>query len=185
MRVEFKRSCLKQEKISFDHGKVVNIYIVHKINRNFEIDSYPTVENSLSGAVKITKHPDIDKYKYYGYLIGFYRKWFFLLGNEIGRNIIIFVVDMSSSPHIDDKKKDILILDKDPTQGLEHTLTAEKLDSIKFTKDNTKFCLSLHFNGASSYLFVNGTEIIIFKARDSEIVGSQLCLENFKKLFCR
>ena len=92
---------------------------------------------------------------------------------------------MSSSPHIDDKKKDILILDKDPTQGLEHTLTAEKLDSIKFTKDNTKFCLSLHFNGASSYLFVNGTEIIKFKARNSEIVGSQLCLENFKKLFCR
>ena len=51
---------------------------------------------------------------------------------------------MSSSPHIDSKKKDILILGKGPTQGLEHTLTAEKLYSINFTKENTKFCLSLY-----------------------------------------
>ena len=51
---------------------------------------------------------------------------------------------MSSSPHIDSKKKDISILGKVPTQGLKHTLTAEKLYSIKFTKENKKFCLSLH-----------------------------------------
>ena len=51
---------------------------------------------------------------------------------------------MSLSPHIDNKKKDILILGKGPTQGLEHTLAAEKLYSINFTKENTKFCLSLH-----------------------------------------
>ena len=76
---------------------------------------------------------------------------------------------MSSSSHIDNKKKEILILGKDPAQGLEHTLTAEKLYSINFTKENTKFCLSLHYNGANSYLFVNGTEIIKFKAKDSEI----------------
>ena len=71
---------------------------------------------------------------------------------------------MSLSSHIDNKKKDILILGKGPTQGLEHTLTAEKLYSINFTKENTKFCLSLHYNGANSYLFVNGKEIIKFKA---------------------
>ena len=51
---------------------------------------------------------------------------------------------MSSSPHIDNKKKDTLILSKGPTQGLEHTLTTEKLYSINFTKENTKFCLTLH-----------------------------------------
>ena len=62
---------------------------------------------------------------------------------------------MSSFPHIDNKKKDILIPGKGPTQELEHTLTAEKLYSIRFTKENTKFCLSLHYNGANSYLFVN------------------------------
>ena len=97
------------------------------------------------------------------------------------RNVIISGVDMSSSPHIDSKKKDILILGEGPTQGLEHTLTAEKLYSINFTKENTKFCLSLHYNGANSYLFVNGTKIIKFKAKDSEIKAYPLCLGNISK----
>ena len=73
--------------------------------------------------------------------------------------ILIFGADTSSSAHIDNKKKDILVLGKGPTQGLEHTLTAEKMYSINFTEKNKKFCLSLHYNGANSYLFVNGTEI--------------------------
>ena len=67
---------------------------------------------------------------------------------------------------IDSRKKDISILGKGPTQGLEHTLSAEKLYSIIFTKKNTKFCLSLDYNGANSYLFTNGTEIIKFKGKD-------------------
>ena len=83
---------------------------------------------------------------------------------------------MSSSPNIDNKKNDILILGKGPTQGLEHKLTAEKLYSINFTEHNKMFCLSLHYNGANSYLFVNGAEIIKFKAKDSEIVVTPLCL---------
>ena len=53
--------------------------------------------------------------------------------------------------------------------------------SISFTKENTKFCLSLHYNGANSYLFVNGTEIIKFKAKDSEIAAYPLCLGNISK----
>ena len=53
--------------------------------------------------------------------------------------------------------------------------------SINFTEQNKKFCLSLHYNGASSYLFVNGTEIHKFKAKDSEIVATALCLENISK----
>ena len=52
---------------------------------------------------------------------------------------------MSSLFHVDSKKEDILILGKVPTQ-LEHTLTAEKMHSINFTKFNTKFCLSFHYN---------------------------------------
>ena len=74
------------------------------------------------------------------------------------------------------QKKDILILGKGPTQGLEHTISAEKMYSINFTKKSTKFCLSLHYNGANSYLFVNGTEIIKIKAKDSEIRAYSLCL---------
>ena len=86
---------------------------------------------------------------------------------------------MSSSVHVDNKKKDILILGNESTQGLHGTtLTPEKLYSIKFTENNKKICLNLHYNGANSYLFVNGTEIHKFKAKDSEIVATPLCLGN-------
>ena len=53
--------------------------------------------------------------------------------------------------------------------------------SINFTVTKEKFCLRLHYNGANSYLFVSGTEIIKFKAKDSEIVASPLCLGNISK----
>ena len=112
--------------------------------------------------------------------IAFDRKGSFSIGDEVGRNVIIFGVDMSSSSHID-KLKDILILGKGPTQGLERTLTAEKLYPINFTKENTKCCLSLHYNGANSYLFINGTEIIKFKAKDFEISAYLLCLGTFQR----
>ena len=88
---------------------------------------------------------------------------------------------MVSSAHIDNKKKDVLVLGKGPKQGFEHTLTTEKMYSIDFTVTKNKFCLSLHDNGANSYLFVNGTEIYKFKTKDSEIVASPLCLGNISK----
>ena len=88
---------------------------------------------------------------------------------------------MSSSAHIDNKKKDIFVLGKGPIQGLEDTLTAEKLYSINFTVTKKKFCLSLHCNRANSYLFVNGTEIYKFKAKDYQIVAAPLCLRNISK----
>ena len=78
---------------------------------------------------------------------------------------------MSFSEHIDNKKKDILVifLQKKCTQSI---LLLQK----------KKFCLSLHCNnGPNSYLFVNGTEIYTFKAKDSEIVATPLCLGNISK----
>ena len=93
---------------------------------------------------------------------------------------------MSSSVHVDNKKKDILIIGKGPTKGLEHTLTAEKMYLINFTLKKKKFCLSLHYNGANSYLFVNGNKIYKFKAKDSEIVAVSLCSrKRFKRLVSR
>ena len=53
--------------------------------------------------------------------------------------------------------------------------------SIRFTVTKKTFCLSLHYNGANSYLFVNSTETYKFKANDSEIVASPLCLGNISK----
>ena len=85
---------------------------------------------------------------------------------------------MSLSVHVDNKRKDILILGKGPTQGLgEHSLTCIQLILLW----QNKFCLGLHCNGANSYLFVNGTEIIKFKAKDSENVPTPLCLGNISK----
>ena len=84
------------------------------MERSVDISSYPTLENCLFGAVKLTKHVDVDLHKYSGYGIEFDRKGYYSTGNEIGRNVIIFGVDMSSS-HIDNKKKGILILGKGPT----------------------------------------------------------------------
>ena len=81
----------------------------------------------------MTKNADIDKYGYSGYGIGFDRRGSFSFpGGGFGQNVLIFGVDMSSSAHIDNKKKDILILGKRPTQGLEHTLTAEKMHRNNF-----------------------------------------------------
>ena len=130
----------------------------------------------------MTKNADIDKYGYSSYGIGFDRRSNFLFpGGGLGQNVLIFGADMSSSGHNNNKKKDILVLGIGPTQGLEHTLTAEKMYSINFIVTKKRFCLSLHYNGANSYLFVNGTEIYKFKAKDSEIVGTPLCLGNISK----
>ena len=107
---------------------------------------------------------------------------------------------MNLSTKIDNKGKDILSLGKGPTQGLgKHSLSAEKMYSIYFTKENTEFFLSLHCNGpnsylfvngteihkfgANSYLFVNGTEIHKFTSKDSEITPYNLCLGNVSKDF--
>ena len=130
----------------------------------------------------MTKNTDIDRYGYSGYGIGFDRHGSFSFpGIGLGRNVIILRVDMSSTTKIDNRKKDILILGKGPTQGLEHTLTTEEIYSISFTVTGKKFCLSLHYNGVTSYLFVNGREIIKFKAKGSEIVATPLCLGNISK----
>ena len=89
----------------------------------------------------MTKNANIDKNGYYGSGIGFDRRSSFSFRSDgFDQNVLIFGVDMSSSAHIDNKKKDILVLGIGPTQGLEHTLTAEKMFSINFTVTKQKFC---------------------------------------------
>ena len=86
----------------------------------------------------------------------------------MGKNVIIFEVDMISSVHIDINKKYILILGKDSTQVLDYTtLTAESQYSISFSRSNITFCFQ--YNGRNSFLFVNTTKLHHFKAKDFEI----------------
>ena len=86
--------------------------------------------------------------------------------------------------HANNKVNNILVLGKDFIQGINGTtIYAEKRYSINFTKGKARFCLSLHYNGDISYLFVNSTEICKFKAKDSEIVATPLFLGNISKDF--
>ena len=134
----------------------------------------------------MSKNADIDKCKYSGYGIAFdIHGSFWFPSTGLGRNAIIFGVDMSSSTKIDNRKKDNLILGKGPTQGLEHTLSAEKTYSINFTEHNKRFCLSLYYNGSNSYLLVNGKEIHKFKSKDSEINNSVVSRKYFRRLDSR
>ena len=132
--IKFDGSFLNRFPPTILHGNIVKIYIVYEITSNYNGINYPALENCLFGSLKLTKNTDIHKYGYYGYGIGFDRKTSFSIGNEIGKNAIIFGVDMSSSTKIDNREKGILILGKGPTQGLEHTLSAKKMFSINFTK---------------------------------------------------
>ena len=112
----------------------------------------------LFGGVTLTKNADIDKYGYSCCRIAFDRKSSFSFpGGGFGQNVLSFGADMSSFAHINNKK-DILVLGKGPIQGLEHRLTAEKTYSVNFAVTRKIFCLSLHYNEANSYLFVNGKE---------------------------
>ena len=78
----------------------------------------------------------------------------------------------------------ILILGEGPIQGLDHTtLTAEAKYPINFTQPNKRFVLSLHYNGKSSFLFLNSTKMYQFKAKNSEINDYTLCLGNAPKDF--
>ena len=72
-RVEFNGNCLKQDKVTFNHGKVVNIYTVYEISKSINISDYSTLENCLFGAVILPKSTDIGKYKYSGCGFGFDR----------------------------------------------------------------------------------------------------------------
>ena len=105
---------------------------------------------------------NIDKYKYFGCGIGFCgHESYSRPSGENGRNVKIFGVDMSSYSKIDN--------------------WYVSMYSINFTENNKKLCLSSHYNGANSYLFVNGTEIQKFEAKDSEIAATPLCLGNNSK----
>ena len=87
------------------HDNIVNIYIVYQITSDYKDIHYPTLENCLLGSVKLTKNADIDKYGYSGYGIGFDRETSFSVGNNTGKSIIIFGVDMKSSSKIDNRKR--------------------------------------------------------------------------------
>ena len=184
IKVKFNGDFLKLDNVTYNHRPIVNIYVVYRIAPT-TIDASNTLQNCLFGSVKLTKNADIDKYKYSGSSIEFdSRGRFSHPGGGYGRNVIISRADLSSSSHANNKTRSILVLGKDFIQGIDGTtIYVKKMYSTNFTAGNKTFCLSLHYDGDNSLLFVNGTEIINFKAKDSEIVPYPLCLGNISKDF--
>ena len=148
IRLKFKGSCLKQEdKAAFTPNNVVNLFIVYELDRCSRDLNTDFTHDWVFGAVKLTKNADPDEYKYSGYSIGFdLRSEFSLSDGSMGKKVIINGAKMSSSVHIDNKGKDILILREGPTQGLDDTtLTSEAKHLINFSRSqriqykNTRF----------------------------------------------
>ena len=185
MYLKFNGSCLKTVKkltYVFIGPMTFNAYIVYSLSSNLNNFDF-ALENCLFGAIRLVKNVDIDKHKYLGYGTGFDARGTFLFSDgSFPQTVIIFGADLSSSVHTNNKTKDILVLGEGLTRGLDNiTLTSEKKYSINFTKSNTKFCLSLHYDQAGSYLFINGTEIHKFKSKTfhmdkSELISSKICL---------
>ena len=102
IRIKFTGSCLKQPKMHYIHGTIVNIYIVYELGASGSNKNHPT----FFGAVALTKNTDINKYGYSGYGTGFDRRSSFSFpGCGFGQNVLIFGADMSTSAHNDNEKK--------------------------------------------------------------------------------
>ena len=144
-----------------------------------------TLGSCLFGPVKLTKNADLDKYKYSVYDIGSdFRSEFSFTDGSMRKNVIIFGADMSSSVHIGNKNKIILIIDEGATPELDDTtLTAEDKYPINFTQPWKRFELYLCYNGSKSLLFVNTTKTYQVKTKESEMKDYTLCLGNPSKDF--
>ena len=129
IRLEFKGSCLKQDKTLSTPNNVVDLYIVYELNIWWQdLNAEFTLKDCLFGAVKLIKNANPNKYSYWGYGIRFDSgSTFSILNFDLSKNVISFGIDMSSSVYANStKNKKILILGKGETNGLDNaSLTAE------------------------------------------------------------
>ena len=127
IKVRFNGDLLRQTQVTYNHGPVVNIYIVYETTPDTKTSNI-TLESCLFGANKITNNFDVEKYKYSRYGIGFDSSGSFSHprgGN--GTNVIIFGANLSSSVHANNKVNNVLVLGKALVQGInDTTIYAEK-----------------------------------------------------------
>ena len=123
IKLEFKESCLKQDKSLFTPNNVVNLYVVYELNVwSPDLNAELTLRDCMFGNVQITINADPDKYSYWGYGIGFdCHSLFFIPNFNCGKYVIILGDYISSSVRTDNKNKDILVLGKWTTRGLDNT----------------------------------------------------------------
>ena len=182
MSVKFNCNYFVQTKVLHpNNNNVVNLYIVYKLDtiNNTRNTDY-AISNALFAAVKITKNSDILKNKYEGYGLCFDEEGTFTKGNITnGKNVIIFGVDMLFSIHANNRTNNIYVLRDFLVQGINGiSIYAEKIYCKNFTEPGKKFALRLHYNSSNSYLFVNGTQELKFKAKNNQILKEKLCAGN-------
>ena len=187
LHVFFSGNYFQQDIIAIPNN-VVNIYCVYELDPiDFSRNNKFTIQNSLFGAIEITKNANTSKYKYKGYGICFDESEEFTHVRKEGnfnhttsaRNVIIFGADMSFSKHANNKANNIYIIGKDYIQKInDTTIYAEKMFYRNFADPGHKFLLSLHYNGENSYLFVHGKEELKFKTKTNQIIQKNLCLGN-------
>ena len=181
--VTFNGKYIKQNKLGYAHGKIVNLYIAYEL-KNRRVDSPDfTAQNGLFGAVKITKNENSLHYKYEGYGICFDGESSFSFGKNViifgNKNVIIFGVNNSNGSHSTNQTQNIYVLGKDFVQGINNTtIYAKKICKTNFTEQSKKFALSLHYNGDNSYLFVNGSQELKSKSSINYLDRNLLCVGN-------
>ena len=139
----FKESCLKEKNATYTPPNVIKLFIVYELDTWLrDLSSNFTLKACLFGGVRLAKNVDLEKYVYSGYGTGFdSRSKLSLPDGSVGKNFIIFGVDMSSSLYVDNKKKDILILGIGPAQALDNTtLWPYTWYLFSFSRSNRKFC---------------------------------------------
>ena len=189
MYVYLSGNHFQQNKVIIpNNDNVINIYCVYEIQPiSSRKETTFTIQNSLFGASQITKNADTSKYDYKGYGICFDEGGTFShkitedgrAHTTMGRNAIIFGVDMSSSIHATNRANNIYVMGEGLIQSIhDTTLYAEKNYWRNFTDPGKKYIISLHYNGNDSYLFVNSRQELKCKAKTDQLVKEKLCIGN-------
>ena len=181
IELHFRKNKVLKQSIGDDHKKIVNIYIVYKIDPNYATHTRFLLKDFLFATINVTPNTDIRKYKYsggYGFAFKKNRPSLRPSDEKYALNLIIFGCDTS------DSKNHILVLGKESIQINETTIKEEKMYPTNFIStgsNNKKVVLSQHYNGDDSYLFVNSVQYAKFKTANTEILSNPICLRNFSE----
>ena len=170
--MKYDGGCLEQEKITFHHRNIVNVYIVYE--KEFWPNDLGTdfkLENTILGVLSRLRILILIRILMLGMILDLIHMNFFLLSHGSGfcENVIMFGVDNSTSVHVDNRKKSILVLCKSLKDKLDGSKIKADAEYFYFSEQRKIIFLILHCNWSNSFLFVNVVEIYQFKAEGSQI----------------
>ena len=183
INVRFYNCMLKQNKIIDNYGgSAINVYITFRLRANKNPPDF-CMGNCLFGAVKIQKAAtNSSHYKYSGYGVCYDFDGDFSFGNNLkARSLIIFGV--ASSTYSTNKANNFYMLGNILTQSIKGTTTyADKRYKTDLSIPEKMYVMSMHYNGDDSYLFINGTQELKFKAADN-LGKNKFCVVNISDEF--